>query len=216
MKHLFAIGLALALTTGIVVGQDTLDPDMHPWAKYGEGSWVKMKMVTAMGAMGTQEGTMQQTLKSKGDGEYTTLTKTSMMGQENEQEETETLPTSAGTETLEIGGESYECTIWETTEDDGSTGTKVWMTDEGKALQFEGDGMKATAVKVRQEINVGGESYMCVVLEGKMENQGMAGTVKMWLTDNVPGGFIKMEMEMEMGEMGKMTTTIEMEEYEAK
>lgn len=209
--------LKLALLLALFAPQEKLDPSKHPWAKWKPGTWVKYRITQQIGE-NKFEGTGTSTLSKVTDEEYLVSTKYDFSGQMMEEEESETIPMKDGEETLTIEGKEVECVIWKSNGKKGGTETeyRTWAAKEGsrllKIVGKGGDVMDAVAVRMSESVEVGGKKYDCVRLEGSVSGKTGEGTAVFWTTEEIPGGWAKMEMKYP----GKQEITVELEVLEYK
>lgn len=206
--------LALAAALAIL-GQD-FEKSKHPWLRWAEGSWVKIRMAQEFGGR-KMESTLTSKLVKISDKDYTLSQTSEMGGQSQTKEDTNSIPVKDGEETLEAAGEKYECVIWKSTASRGET--RVWVP-KGKdfPVKFAAKGQQSfelVATKVSDSVEVAGGKYGAVKLEGKFAMGGGEAEATLWYSAAIPGGTARMEMKMSLqGQSGTMT--MEAVEFEAK
>lgn len=193
MKTLGLLGLLL-------LPQDRLPADQHPWLRHKPGSTATYKSTITYGAL-TQEGALTYALKEGGaDGGYAVSVKAAQLGQEATSEETFGPPAKAGTETIRVGDRDFACTVWT------STGRRAgkpltarwWIADNAPLplrvhLAVEGEeDFDVTARALDEALTVDGRRYACLRLEGRSRTGGEESRVVLWSSPDVPGGVVRM------------------------
>ena len=200
---LAALALSLALLAAFA--QETYDPQKHPWMKWKPGSFVRYRMTTEMAGQ-KQEGEITYTLSEVTASGYALKVKAQMMGMNQEKQEQESVPVKVGTERLKVRDKEYACTIWMSKGKRGDfpSETRFWTTDGVSfplktALKVEGEeAFEMVAVSVSEEVTVAGKTYGAVMLSGKMKTAGGEAEVTTWMSDQVPGGALRMETRMQV------------------
>lgn len=221
MKQVWISCASFVLLAAAAMGQD-FDKSKHPWLKYKAGTSVTFKITYEIGEM-KQEGTMTQTLAEVREKDYVTKLKYDVMGQEQEREEVEEYPVKGGTETLKIDGKDVKCTIWVTKGKRGDNGSesRMWIPEGSEVpvkvtfkVENEEDG-ELVAVKMNEEITVGGKKYTCVKLEGKLNAQMGELKAVAYACGDVPGGLVKMTANGDV-QGNKLTITNEVTQVDIK
>ncbi|MBI2901328.1 MAG: hypothetical protein HYY17_14180 [Planctomycetes bacterium] len=196
------------------------DKSKHPWTKWKEGSYAKLKMSTEMGEM-KQEGSITYTLTKLTDKDFTVSTAVEAAGNTHDDAETEEFPTKAGEETLTVDGKKFECVIWKSkgTRGGSESETKVWVP-KGKDFALKitttgGQEVSFTAVKLGEKVKVMEKEFDCVRLEGTIGQGGSDMKATIWTHPSIPGGMMKGEMKLKAGEQ-EGTITLELVEMKAE
>ena len=115
----------------------------------------------------------------------------------------------SGKETLKIDGKEYACTVYSVPANAPQVRVKkVWIAKGVDVPVRISDVMTApiakslelVAVKVGEELIVGGKKIRTVRLEGKAASGGKEEKTIRWLSADVPGGRVKMETTLSSGE----------------
>jgi len=201
------------------IAQDEMSKDKHPWMKYKVGTTVSFKMKIDAGGQQV-EGTMKQELTELKDKSYTTKTAFDVMGQQNEENEVEDIPTKGSEETLKIGDKEYKCTIWNSKSKRGEkeSTNRIWVADGMNVpLKLEIKDAENTstilASAVGDKIKVGEKEYDCVRLEGDMATDMGKAKAKFWMNADVPGMAVKLSFDIK-GDMGESQMTFELDKVD--
>lgn len=209
------LGGAAALAAAILSGCGERNPggsapdgmriDAHPWAGWSVGTFVRSR--ESHGAGASSETT--ETLVALGKKGYTLKRIRSVNGQRFEKEVilhyaydgyAHAAPGArqAGEETLRVAGRDYACTIWESTWEvgDARIREKSWLAP-GVKLPLKivtvspSSRLEIQAVKLDDDLNVGGRTLRCVKYEGQSRLKGHSRPVVSWRSLAIPGGVVK-------------------------
>ncbi len=209
------------------------DPGLHPWARFGVGSFARVRVLSKIGEV-KQEMTGTITLLAV-EGE-TVRVRNESVGTNAPPPSEATIPFAngalpassqaevVGQETLTVADKAYPCAVWRAkVEEDGKT-TEVteWWT-EGVPLPLkrvlrpnggEGESL-AVATAIGVVVQVAGKGVTCVRYEAtaKVNGSDMKGTTH--LSAEVPGGMVRSELESKMGS-STMRVTLALVEFSAK
>ena len=179
--------------------QEKLETSRHPWLKFGIGTRVAYTITSEMGAL-RQEGRLTHVLKEVKDDRYTVEVKVAQLGIEQTLEEKDGLPVRIGQEKLTVGGKELSCTVWESkgTRGPHAASGKYWLA-EGIAApvkivsKVEGqEENEMTAAALEDKVTAAGKDYLCVRLEGKSKGPLGEAETTVWVSDQVPGGLVRM------------------------
>lgn len=217
MKHMALCAAAVVVSVTVCQAQE-FDKSKHGWLKFKVGSWVKFKL--SLDVAGQKlEGDVKEELAKVDDTGSTTKVSAKLGEDEFPSEESESLPTRDGEETLKIDGKEHKCVIWKSKgkRDEKETEVRVWMA-EGAASplritsKVEGEDFDFTAVKLADEVSAAGKKLSCVKMDGKMVMQGTELKGSLWMNPDVPSGMVKLTAEAE----GTMKLSLELVEFDAK
>ena len=212
---LFSTLLALALP------QETWPKDDHAWLRYKPGTFIKYRIKTEFDGT-TTESTQTLTLREIKDDKYL-VEDTSTALPEG------TPPTPywndpgrrTGKETLTILGKEVPCGIWTTIGTKGSDATESrWWVPEGtkapvrftfKQGALEGE---VRAVALDEKVAVGERSLRCSKLEGTAGVGNRDTKLVLWISHDVPGGQVRMELtgKTDLGVYKVASETVEIHE----
>jgi hypothetical protein len=189
----------LLLVALVALPQEKLESSRHPWLKFKVGTSVAYTITSEMGAL-RQEGRLTHVLKEAKDGAYTVEVKVAQLGIEQTLEEKDSLPVKVGQEKLTVAGKELACTVWESkgTRGPHAASSKVWLA-EGIATpvkiiaKVEGqEENEMTAAAFEEKVTAAGKEYACARLEGKSKGPLGEAQATVWVSDQVPGGLVKM------------------------
>lgn len=200
MTHAIAMLLVLACL------QDKVDPAKHPWAKFKEGSWVRLQTTTKMAGMEMPRQEARRAVKSV-TAEAVTVTTEDGGGV---RDEVIPLVAKAGTpkpavvekgkEDVTIDGTKFACKILESTvkTEAGEAKTTTWACDAapGGVVKFEAKSSVYTSasklVKLKETVTIGDKDVVCWVTETTIEMKGTTTQSKHWQSTDMPGFFVRM------------------------
>lgn len=194
-------GLFLGTSFGQEGEARRFDKGPHSWFRHKPGTAVKYRIATALAGL-KQEGEIFFTLDAVSATGYKVEVRLRMSGQEDAREEIENVSEKAGTETLTIAGKERVCTIWKSTgkRDHSPSEHRFWMA-EGinvpvKVTSKIGDDeFEMTAEKLDEVVAAAGKKFTCAKLTGKMKDPNVTDSyITIWWTDEIPGGWAKMEL----------------------
>lgn len=199
---------------------EKLDPSRHPWMRHKPGTVVKYKMTAQVGSL-RQEGEVFFKLADvRADG-YTLKVQYRMSGQEQEREESEGVPERAGQEKIQVAGKERECTVWKAAgkRGDKPSESKFWLADGipvpvRVASKTTGEEeVELAAERLEEDVAAAGKKFSCVKLAGKMKSAAAESEVSLWMSDKIPGFWVKMEMVVTV-QGQKLVTTFEAAEIQ--
>jgi hypothetical protein len=169
------------MLASVAFGQQVDNPQYTGWAKFKPGTTVTMK---------SQSETKMQGMADPMKSEMTSTTKLVDMKPDEATVETTTKMVMMGNETAMPA----------------NTMKVPAKVDSGKAGPATAD-MK-NVKEGTDKVEVGGKSYDCKTKEYDMETNGMKTHTKVWTSDQVPGGTVKMESTSTGAADTKMTMTL--------
>lgn len=217
--------LALAAFCACALACSADDPDSapfdrskHPWARFGEGTWVTGKLTSTIGDQVTSlyrtvkitkvtEKTCTITIyegpSSDGDklNEVTfALVKPEALLVQMPDEGEPVKPKAVGAETIKVGGVKHECTLWELPAGREWYVTQYAVDAKGRIVR-KASGVKKNGKLVQpkidqltatdEQVEWSGKVYSCRVMECIKDEEGEKR--KIFESDEVPGGILKNE-----------------------
>ncbi|HEX7900744.1 MAG TPA: hypothetical protein VF950_23500 [Planctomycetota bacterium] len=186
--------------------------DQHPWGRFKPGSSIRWKL--------GEDRELLQTLKEIGP-KGAVLQQDFFAGGKKGLSNTDTdalglacfhcdpAAKEAGKETLKIDGKDYACAVYAV---EGAPpqqrAKKVWIAAGVDVPLKISDvltsplqkSLELVAVKVGEELTVGGKKVKTVRLEGKMSAGGADEAHVRWLSADVPGGLVKQVVTLPSGQ----------------
>jgi len=196
--------LAALFLTGLNGTRMSLEE--HPWRRWKEGAWIKAEIKNGDLAMVTEK-----TLLGLDEERYRLKSVMRMPGIDDMESEisfpyaflgnAHFAPRSkeVGKESVEVGGRSYTCTVFEFEyRDKGEKHLeRAWMTDGVKAplkIVSDSPGVKVelTATDLSDKVLVGKSRVDCVRYRGKLTDKEKTSYLEQWTSLRVPGGIVRM------------------------
>ncbi len=211
--------LTFTTSVGAFAQQDEFgSPRPHPWGKFAAGTWVEKVVHIEQGkevVEGTlrmemvekteQQATLKVDMSTKDSKRPTQMTKLDTAVASLRPEGEESLHAK---ETLDIGGQKYECEVREYKREEGKNNIsmKIWFSSlkpgyylrsESKA-EREGKHVKVIRQILRfdEKVKVGNREIPCIVREEVQTGDGPNFTKTLWESEEVPGGEVRSEQVM--------------------
>ncbi len=190
MIRSFTVAMVLAAFAGSAMADETqIDPKKHHWAKFGVGSWAKIKSVSVMDMAGNKTETITE--------------QTHTLVELNENEaivEVETVTT------MTVGGNEIKQPPQKT-----KMPYPLKAQDHPKGEHPKTDVKSETGEEV---LEMAGQKLKCSWFKATSEQNGMKSTSKSWSCEDVPGFFVKSESKTEG--QANISMTSELVGYEVK
>jgi hypothetical protein len=186
--------------------------DQHPWGRFKPGSSIRWKLgedrelLQTLKEIGPQGAVLQQDFLAGGK-KGLSNTDTDALGLACFH--CDPAAKEAGKETLKIDGKDYACTVYVVEGPAPQQRTKkVWIA-AGVAVPLKisdvltapiQKSLELVAVKVGEEMTIGGKKVKTARLEGKLSSGGADETVARWLSADVPGGLVKQVITLPSGQ----------------
>ncbi len=172
---------------------------------FKEGSWVELR-VTEESPRGKNTFNLKTTVQKLGDTKVTLLLQKQGAGQTTDDFPLRPEMKKLGTETLDIDGKSFACTMWEKVETRGQVKEtmKLWVCKDapGRVVKHEqstklGENeVKGTGSlkKLGQRTTIGSHTVTYATFEFKGSGTDQSEvTISQWVSDQVPGFLVKEE-----------------------
>ncbi len=197
----FSFFLSSLVTAGAQeeLGKPAYDKSRHPWLKWAVGSSVTFQLNFMFGDK-TYKGKQTLSLEIATAESFTVKSDRVFGGKETDRSE-ETFPEFLRKEIVDVQGGKVECGVWKirTKKTSGeSSGLTIWIEPSGgRLLKYikvlpDGSGREEVrAVKLEEEVTVGGRKVSCVKLEGSDDRKGEILAVTYWWSLEIPGGMVK-------------------------
>lgn len=199
-------------------GSTPFDRSKHPWARFGEGTWVTGKLTSTIGDQVTSlyrtvkvtkvtEKTCTITLYEgpSADGDELNqitfaLVKPEAIPVKMNSDGTAPSPKKVGTESIKIGSLKCDCTLWEVATDKEWYVVQYAIDAEGRIVR-KASGVKKNGKLLQpkvdqvtatdEQVEWSGKVYSCRVMECVKDEEGEKR--KVFECSDVPGGILKNE-----------------------
>lgn len=206
------VALALA-ALALPAPQEKLDKARHPWMKFAPGTSVAYTLTSEVGAL-KQEGRLTHRLKEVTEAGYTVEVKVAQLGIEEALEEKDGVPVKVGQEKLTVAGRELSCTVWESKGNRGphASSGRYWLAEGVPTAvkivsKVEGqEDNEMTATSLEEKVTAAGREYACVRLEGKSKGPLGETAATVWISDQVPGGLVKLVTKGKVQRNAAVTT----------
>lgn len=195
---------ALAWGAAPAAGQDPAPPrfpaELHPWRRFKPGTSARYRLVQQVQEQ-KQEGEMTFTLYDSGPDAFVVRVKVILPGFEQERAERETVAVKAGEEPVRVGDRERPCVVWTSRGERGTLALerRAWIP-EGRGLPLrlsstsKDEELNLRADREDEEVTVGGKTYSCVRLRGRMKTAEQGEVeVTLWMAEGIPGGVVRMQ-----------------------
>ncbi len=233
-KYIVAASAILVATwVSSASGEDEIrgGKEDHAWARFHPGSWIRIERSTKSGKNEWKE-TRTETLISIVEKELTVRIETKEKGRPAETREEKgaignpekVTWKEIGMESLKLQGKEVECRVLERDTSKPKGTVRSWRgIVDGKDVQLkkvshqkrDGGGVNDsswTLVTLHESVKIGADSIDCRVEEVLEETKDAESKVeskvsgRFWLSDRVPGGFVKWESTFSHGDEESRST----------
>ena len=181
----FLAAMALVLVAGLAAAQDKVDnPEFANWSKFKKGTSVTMKSVSSFNNMSSEASTTSTLVEVGADKLFIEMTSVVKSG------------------AMEFKSEPMKRDVSKT----------VTLPKEYKKEDFAMGKPPGTYEEGTETLKVGGMDVKTKWYKYKADVDGTKTEAKMWISENVPGGMVKIEMTTS----GAVATTTKMEITEIK
>lgn len=236
-------GIVLAVSCGLTFAEEEMPfvKNRHEWAKFGEGTWVKIRATMKVIIPGVdtppQKTTIKKTLKEVTEDKLTLQIEEETMGIKEKTEETIPLDPGSdphtkwekkGTEDIEAAGKTFTCEVWILTEkkegaesvstlwiNEDVQGSVVKITTKVKAEDEEMT-MEMILVKQGETIKVKDKELKCDVMKGTVVMPMGRQEVTEYYCEEVPGFMVKGVMKGKTDDGMDIEMVTKVVDYEVK
>lgn len=195
----------------VTLSRGALDDFRSEWAGFREGSWSETR-VTRQNPKGKETINSKVTVQKAEEAKVTLLRQAQGRAARDETVKLSDDLRKLGTETIDVDGKAFECTIYETTEVAGgeTSRIKLWICKDapGRKVKMEqtsivrGVEMKGSGMLKRlgQRVTVGKQqvSYAIFEMKGKTALETNVSITR-WISEQVPGFLVREEKRVSDG-----------------